>query len=103
MDKVFSALGDKSRRHLLDVLHKENGLTLSELTGNLEMSRQAVTKHLKILEEANLVVPVWKGREKHHYLNPIPLHQIYSRWINKFEETRLDGICQMKENLESQM
>jgi uncharacterized protein YndB with AHSA1/START domain len=67
------------------------------------MSRQAVTKHLKILEEANLVVPVWKGREKHHYLNPVPLSLIYSRWIHKFEETRIDGIYQIKENLESQI
>lgn len=101
MDKIFNALGDKSRRHLLDILYQRNGLSLTELSGTLEMSRQAVTKHLKILEDANLVVPVWKGREKLHYLNPVPLRLIYLRWISKFDETRIGGIFDMKNNIEA--
>jgi len=101
MDNIFNALGDKSRRHLLDILYQRNGQSLTELTATLEMSRQAVTKHLRILEEANLVVPVWKGREKLHYLNPVPLRLIYLRWISKFDETRIEGIFEMKNNNEA--
>lgn len=72
-----------------------------QLSSNLDMSRQAVTKHLKILESANLVVPVWKGKEKLHYLNPIPLRHIYSRWISKFDENRIEGLFELKNNLEN--
>ena len=79
MDAVFKALADPSRRKLLDESRKENGQTLSELCEHLEMTRQAVTKHLVLLERANLIAVVWRGREKLHYLNPMPLHEIYER------------------------
>uniref|UniRef100_UPI0018D09A39 ArsR/SmtB family transcription factor n=2 Tax=Pseudomonadota TaxID=1224 RepID=UPI0018D09A39 len=85
MDEVFKALADASRRTLLDRLHDHNGQTLSELCDGLDMTRQAVTKHLVILEEANLVTTIKHGREKLHYLNPVPIHQIGERWIRKFE------------------
>ena len=85
LDEVFRALADSHRRLLLDRLAAENGQTLSELCRNLDISRQAATKHLRILETANLVVTVWQGREKLHYLNPVPIHEISQRWINKFE------------------
>ena len=96
MDKIFNALGDKSRRYLMDILYERNGQSLSELSSNLDMSRQAVTKHLKILERANLLVPVWKGKEKLHYLNPLPLRQIYLRWISKFDENQIEGLYELK-------
>ena len=85
LDEVFKSLADSHRRFLLDRLAVENGQTLGELCRNLDMSRQAVTKHLQILETANLVVTVWRGREKLHYLNPVPIHEISHRWIQKFE------------------
>jgi DNA-binding transcriptional ArsR family regulator len=88
VDEVFKALADPSRRKLLDELHKTNGQTLSELCEHLDMTRQAVTKHLALLEAASLVVTIWRGREKLHYLNPVPIHQICDRWINKFERHR---------------
>lgn len=100
MDRVFKALADKSRRRLLDLLHAENGRTLGELCEHLDMSRQAVTKHLKLLEEANLVAVVWRGREKLHYLNPVPLHEIYERWIGKFERQQLRALHDFKKGLE---
>lgn len=100
MDIVFKALADKSRRQLLDLLHQENGRTLGELCEHLDMSRQAVTKHLAVLEEANLVAVVWRGREKLHYLNPVPLHDIYERWIGKFERQRLRALHELKKGLE---
>jgi DNA-binding transcriptional ArsR family regulator len=100
MDKVFKALADESRRELLDRLHANNGQTLGQLCENLGMTRQAVTKHLTILEEANLVVSVWRGREKLHFLNPVPIHEIAERWIVKFERTRLDAIRELKKRLE---
>lgn len=101
MDKIFNALGDKSRRYLMDLLYERNGRSLTELSSNLDMSRQAVTKHLKILESANLVVPVWKGKEKLHYLNPIPLRHIYLRWISKFDENQIEGLFELKNHLEN--
>jgi uncharacterized protein YndB with AHSA1/START domain/DNA-binding transcriptional ArsR family regulator len=101
MDKIFNALGDKSRRYLLDLLYERNGQSLTELSSKLDMSRQAVTKHLRILESANLVVPVWKGKEKLHYLNPVPLQLIYTRWISKFEENRIQGLYDLKSDLEN--
>lgn len=99
-DRVFKALADRSRRKLLDILRTDNGQTLGELCGHLEMSRQAVTKHLKLLERANLVTTVWQGREKLHYLNPVPIHDIYERWIGKFERQRLRALYDLKEGLE---
>ena len=100
IDIVFKALADRSRRLLLDRLHAESGQTLGELCTQLKMSRQAVTKHLKILEEANLVATVWRGREKLHYLNPVPIHELHQRWIHKFEVDRLEALRQLKKHLE---
>jgi DNA-binding transcriptional ArsR family regulator len=100
MDDVFKALADASRRKLLDVLHKDNGRTLGDLCEYLDMSRQAVTKHLALLEAANLVATVWRGREKLHYLNPVPLHEIYERWISKYERPQLQALSDLKKNLE---
>jgi DNA-binding transcriptional ArsR family regulator len=100
MDRVFKALADKSRRKLLDRLHAENGQTLGELCQGLKMSRQAISKHLALLEKANLVSVHWRGREKLHYLNPVPLHEIYERWIGKFERERLRGLHDLKLALE---
>ena len=88
MDQVFKALADASRRELLDQLRADNGQTLNELCARRDMTRQAVSKHLGILEEANLVATVKHGREKLHYLNPVPIHDIAERWIGKFERHR---------------
>ena len=101
MEAVFKALADKSRRRLLDLLFGKNGQTLSELCGHLSMSRQAVTKHLLLLERANLVTIVWSGREKLHYLNPVPIHQIYDRWISKYDRHRVEALGELKRNLEA--
>src|SRR5882672_932295 len=101
MDAVFKALADASRRELLDRLRADNGRTLNELCARLAMTRQAVSKHLAILEAANLVAVVWKGREKLHYLNPVPIHEIAERWIGKFERSRLQALSDLKKNLES--
>jgi DNA-binding transcriptional ArsR family regulator len=100
MDEVFKALADPTRRRLLDRLYAENGQTLSELCERLAMTRQAVTKHLVLLEEANLVVTVRRGRQKLHYLNPVPIHGIAERWIGKFERHRLQALSDMKKALE---
>ncbi|MGY3484824.1 DNA-binding transcriptional ArsR family regulator [Bradyrhizobium sp. USDA 4011] len=100
MDEVFKALADASRRTLLDRLHDQNGQTLGELCDGLDMTRQAVTKHLVILEEANLVTTIRHGREKLHYLNPVPIHQIGERWIRKFERGRLAALSELKRQLE---
>jgi DNA-binding transcriptional ArsR family regulator len=102
LDPVFKALADASRRRLLDVLHVDNGATLVELCAHLDMSRQAVSKHLALLEEARLVSIVWQGREKLHYLNPVPLHDIYERWIGKFERQRLRALHDFKRKLEEE-
>ena len=101
MDAVFKALADSSRRKLLDELRKHNGQTLSELCEHLDMTRQAVTKHLVLLEKASLIAVVWRGREKLHYLNPMPLHEIYERWIGKYERHRLQALSDLKKGLES--
>lgn len=100
MDAVFKALADESRRKLLDRLHSNNGRTLTELCQDMGMTRQAVTKHLRLLEGANLVVAKKVGREKFHYLNPVPIHEIYMRWIGKFEQSRLDALHNLKQALE---
>src|SRR5215468_8275572 len=96
MDAVFKALADSSRRQLLDRLHQQDGQTLGELCEHLDMTRQAVAKHLALLEEANLIATVWRGREKLHYLNPVPIHEIYDRWIGKYERQRLDALSDLK-------
>ncbi len=101
-DGVFKALADGSRRELLDRLRADNGQTLNELCVRLAMTRQAVSKHLAILEEANLVATVRRGREKLHYLNPVPIHDIAERWIGKFERSRLQALSDMKTALESE-
>jgi DNA-binding transcriptional ArsR family regulator len=100
MDKVFKALADPTRRKLLDRLFAENGQTLGALCERLAMSRQAVTKHLLLLEEANLVATVRRGREKLHYLNPVPINAIAERWIGKFERGRLAALSELKSRLE---
>ena len=102
MDEVFKALADASRRSLLDRLHARSGQTLNELCEGLAMTRQAVTKHLVILEEANLVATHKQGREKLHYLNPVPIHQIGERWIRKFERGKLAALSELKRRLESE-
>jgi DNA-binding transcriptional ArsR family regulator len=99
-DLLFKALADPSRRKLLDVLHAHDGQTLNDLCEHLDMSRQGVTQHLGLLEAANLVVTVRSGREKLHYLNPVPLQQIYERWIAKFEKPRLKALSTLKRRLE---
>jgi len=100
MDLVFKALADASRRELLDRLRARNGQTLSELAARLDMTRQAVTKHLVLLEQANLVVTVRRGREKLHYLNPVPIQEIAERWIGKYERDRLHALVDLKRRLE---
>jgi DNA-binding transcriptional ArsR family regulator len=99
-DTVFRALADTSRRQLLDRLHNKNGLTLGELCEGLAMSRQAVTKHLTILEDASLVVSKRQGREKLHFINPVPINDIAERWIGKFERGRLAALADLKRKLE---
>lgn len=100
LDAAFRALADSSRRALLDRLCERNGQTLAQLCEGLDMSRQAVTKHLVILEQANLVVVQWQGREKLHYLNPVPIHEIAERWIRKYERGRLRALADLKKRLE---
>ena len=102
LDAVFKALADASRRELLDRLRADNGQTLGELCARLTMTRQAVSKHLAVLEEANLVATVKRGREKLHYLNPVPIHEIGERWIGKFESHRLQALSDMKKALEKE-
>jgi DNA-binding transcriptional ArsR family regulator len=99
-DLLFKALADPSRRKLLDLLHAHDGRTLNELCGNLNMTRQGVTQHLDVLEAANLVATARRGREKLHFLNPVPLQEIYERWIAKFEKPRLKALSDLKRRLE---
>jgi len=99
---VFRALADASRRLLLDRLHGRNGQTLGELCQGLDMSRQAVAKHLGILEEANLVSTRRQGREKLHFINPVPINEIAERWIGKFERSRLSALSELKKTLEGE-
>jgi DNA-binding transcriptional ArsR family regulator len=99
-DAVFRALADASRRRLLDRLYRKNGQTLGELCQGLDMTRQAVTKHLAILEEANLVSYRRQGREKLHFINPVPINEIAERWISKFERPRLTALSELKRKLE---
>lgn len=99
-DLLFKALADPSRRKLLDLLHAHDGRTLNDLCEHLEMTRQGVTQHLAVLEQANLIATVRRGREKLHFLNPVPLQEIYERWIAKFERPRLAALDNLKRRLE---
>ena len=99
-DALFKALADPTRRKLLDLLNAHDGRTLSELCGHLDMTRQGVTQHLDLLEQANLLTTVRRGREKLHFLNPVPLQEIYERWIAKFEKPRLKALSELKRRLE---
>ena len=101
-DAVFRALADASRRGLLDRLHARNGQTLGELCQGLAMTRQAVAKHLAILEEANLVSTQRQGREKLHFINPVPINEIAERWIGKFERPRLSALSELKQTVEGE-
>src|SRR5260370_18812747 len=100
MTQVFKALADSTRRRLLDRLHADNGQTLGALCRDLGITRQGITQHLVVLEAAGLVTTVWRGREKLHYLNPVPLHEIHIRWIAKFERADLDPLSTLKQDLE---
>jgi len=101
-DKVFRALGDPTRRKLLDLLYERNGQTLGQLCENLDMARQSATQHLGILEEANLVSTARRGREKLHFINPVPLHEVYERWVRKFERQRLSLLHDLKKEIEGE-
>jgi len=101
-DRVFKALADSSRRKLLDRLHADNGQTLGRLCEGLKMTRQAVSKHLAVLEAANLVTTLKVGREKLHYLNPAPIGEIYDRWIGKYERQRVEAMNDLKKSLEDE-
>ena len=99
-DSVFRALADGNRRRLLDRLHAKNGQTLGELCQGLDMTRQAVAKHLSILEQGNLVSWRRQGREKLHFINPVPINDIAQRWIAKFERNQLQALADLKKQLE---
>jgi DNA-binding transcriptional ArsR family regulator len=102
LDAVFKALADRSRRLVLDKLFEHDGQTLVQLCAHLDMSRQATSKHLAILEAAGLVSAVRQGREKLHYLNPVPINAIHTRWISKYEQARLDALSALKSALDDQ-
>ena len=101
-DLLFKALADPTRRKLLDLLHSHDGRTLNELCGHLDMTRQGVTQHLDLLEKAHVIATRRQGREKLHFLNPVPLQEIYERWIAKFERPRLKAISDLKKRLEKE-
>ena len=101
-DKVFKALADPTRRKVLDVLYETNGQTLSQLCEHLDMTRQSATQHIAVLETARLVSTVWRGREKLHFINPTPLHEVYERWVRKFERHRLALLHDLKKQLEGE-
>jgi DNA-binding transcriptional ArsR family regulator len=98
-DALFKALADPNRRKLLDLLHAHDGRTLIQLCGHMDMTRQGVTQHLDVLEAANLVAVMRQGREKLHFLNPVPLQEIYERWLAKFEKPHLQALAQLKHRL----
>jgi len=99
-DKVFKALADPSRRKVLDLLAANNGQTLGALCEHLDMKRQSATQHIGVLVDANLVTTVWRGREKLHFINPVPIHAAYERWVRKFEVKRLKLLHDLKTQLE---
>jgi len=102
MDEVFRALSDPTRRQLLDRLYEGDGLSLSELEGELPMTRFGVMKHLRVLEDANLVVTRRRGREKLHFLNPVPIRQIHDRWVSKYAEPWASALTELKRDLEEE-
>ena len=102
MEPVFKALADPTRRGLLDALFERDGQTLTELEGRLPMTRFGVMKHLKVLEEANLVVTRRRGREKLHHLNPVPIQQVYERWVSKYAQPVAAGLTALKQDLEKE-
>ena len=99
-NRMFKALSDPNRRRLLDLLCEQNGQTLGQLCEHLDMARQSVTQHLGLLEEANLIATVKRGRTKLHFVNPVPLYDIYERWVKKFEQERLSLLHDLKQELE---
>ena len=99
-DRVFKALADPTRRHLLDRLFEQDGRTLGQLEEGLEMTRFGVMKHLRVLEDAGLVVTRRAGREKHHFLNPVPIRELHDRWIDKYTERRVSALLDLKAELE---
>ena len=101
-DKVFKALADATRRKLLDLLYEKNGQTLGQLCEHLNMARQSATQHLEILEAAYLVTSVKQGRERRHFINPVPIHEVYERWVRKFERERLSLLHDLKTQLEGE-
>ena len=101
-DKVFKALADPTRRRLLDLLFEQNGQSLGQLCDHLDMARQSATQHLEILEAANLVTSIKRGRERLHYINPVPIHEVYERWVRKFERERLSLLHELKARLEGE-
>jgi len=101
-DLLFKALADPSRRKLLDLLNAHDGRTLNDLCEHLDMTRQSATQHIGLLEAANLVSTVWRGREKLHFVNPVPLHEVYERWVRKFERQRLSLLHDLKKQLEGE-
>ena len=100
-DAVFKALADPTRRYLLDLLFKREGRTLTELESELEMTRFGVMKHLRVLEHAGIVVTRKAGREKLHFLNPVPIRMIHNRWIDKYTERRVSALLELKDELEA--
>ena len=100
-DRIFKALADPTRRHLLDRLHERDGRTLTELESELEMTRFGVMKHLRVLGEAGLVVTRRSGREKLHFLNPVPIRLIHDRWIDKYTERHVSALAALKSELEA--
>lgn len=100
MDRIFKALADSTRRELLDRLYEQPGLTLTELIAGLDMRRQSATKHLQILESAELLITRWRGREKLHYLNPLPIAEISRRWIDRYSKPRAEALLNLKQALE---
>ena len=102
MDEVFRALGDPTRRQLLDRLHEQDGLSLGELGRELPMTRFGVMKHLRVLEEANLVITRRRGRQKLHFLNPVPIRLIHDRWVSKYAEPWVSALTGLKRELEEE-
>lgn len=102
IDKVFKALGDPTRVKVMDLLYDRNGQTLGELCEHLAMSRQSASQHIGVLESVDLVTAVWKGREKRHFINAMPLHEAYERWVRKFERQRLGLLHDLKKELEGE-
>ncbi len=102
MDEVFKALADRNRRRMLDRLREEPGLTLTQLIGDIDMARQSASRHVSILEKAGLVVTHWSGREKLHYLNPVPVVELAERWLDRFSETRAASLLALKSALEEE-